>query len=263
MPTKPNAKTPAAKKPAKKKKPPLVKEAIQYPYKFTPQEIADMSVEMRAHMAKHEELEMQKKASAADFKLRMDNEQNSIKMLRTKCDTGEETRPLEAHVVFDVAKNVKTFLHPITKTKIRDEQMSPADHQLPMFKRTPDGKEAVAPKGATDEPTGTSAPPPKKRGKKGKEAEPGENAGQTNLGDALGAAASITNAPKIDLYLAEIDDHAKLTRAFRKAAKAAGWSEAQQSVMIDALRACDGVEKMKETLAPHIIKNPSEEPPPV
>lgn len=256
-------KEPKKQKPAKKTKPVIVKEQIQAPYVFIPDEILKMGVEMRGHMTQADELRDQLKQSTADFKLRIGNHESSVKQLRIKLDSGQETRPVEAIVKFNFPKSGdKTFLHPDTDEEIRTERMAPADFQHPLFKPDPKtGAEIVAPKGDVDiSGKGEAAT---KKGKKGKGAEPGENAGTTNLGDAIGAAASITNAPKIDLYLAEIDDHAKLTRAFRKAAKSAGWSEAQVGVMIDAMRACDGVQAMKDTLAPHVINNPSEEPPPL
>lgn len=245
----------------KKEKPVIVTEQIQAPHLFGAEEIMTMGAEMRQHMTAADELRDQAKQSAADFKLRIGNHENAVKQLRLKCDSGQETRPMEAIVKFNhPAKGQKTFLHPQTNAEIRSEQMTPADWQLPMFKPAPDGKgEVVAPKGATDvlSPGEESA---KKKAGKGKKApaEPGENAGQTSVGAALNAATILTDAPPFDLYVDEENDHAKLTRDFRKAAKKVGWKEAQISVLIDAMRQCATIEGMKDVLRPHIVKNPSE-----
>lgn len=246
------------KKPAaKKEKPVIVTEQIQAPYVFTKDEIADMGAEMRTHMTAMDELEAMRKQSAADFKLRIDGHANIVKQLRNKCDSGQETRPVEAIVNFNAPKREKTFIHPVTKLAIRTEPMSPADFQLPMFKPDPKtGGEAVAPKGAADVPA-AGAPKPK-ADKKGAKKEPGDGNGKTSVGDVLDNAASVTEAPKFDLYMANIDDHVKLTREFKKAAKAAGWTEVQIGALNTQLRAVDSVPRMKEVLAPHIIDNPTE-----
>lgn len=261
----------AAKKTAKPKAPaeaekkhPDVFEEVQAPYHFTPEERGRMSDTMRSHMDKIDELTDQQKASNADFKLRLQNETNNVKALRQKLNSGEETRPVRARVEFEPDKRVKHLMHPETGELIRTDPMQPADFQLPMFlpAETENGAkaEAVAPKGAQDVPTGL---PPATKAKKKKDApaaEPGDNAGKTNVGDALDAAASLTDAPKIDLYIDEITDHVALTRGFRKAAAAAGWTKPQIALMVDLLKKCDNEDAMKETLRPHIVEHPSEKP---
>lgn len=252
---------PGAKKPAKGKakaepKHPEVFEETQAPHKFTAEERERMGNDLRGHLDSIDELTGQMKSSTQDFKLRIGNHQNDVKGLRTKLGTGEETRPVRARVEFDAGKRIKRLYFPDTGEFIREDPMQPADFQLPMFKPDDTGKEAPAPKGATDVPSGPSAPEPKnKREKK----EPGETAGKTNVGDALDNAASLTDAPQIDLYMAEIDDHVKLTKAFRKAAKEAGWTEPQIGALITQLRAVDTVGRMKEVLTPHIVATPTEQ----
>jgi hypothetical protein len=262
MPTNPKAggKKSAAKK---KEKPVIVTEQIQAPYVFTPDEIMEMGTQMRGHMTSIDELTAQMKQSAADFKLRIGSHTNSVQQLRNKCDSGQETRPMEAVVKFNhPKKGEKTFIHPETKEEIRSEPMTPADWQLPMFKPAPDGKgEVVAPKGATDvlSPGEESA---KKKAGKGKKApaEPGDNAGKTPLGAALNAAAGTTETPRVDFYMDEIDDETKLVGGFKKAAKKAGWKAAQISALDDALKSAEGIDAMKDVLRPHIVENPSEQP---
>lgn len=255
-----STKKPAAKKPAatKKAKPVITTEQIQAPYTFNSEEVLKMGVEMRGHMTAADELRDQLKNSTADFKLRIGNHESSVKQLRIKLDSGQETRPVEAVVQFHTPKkNEKTFLHPESKEVIRTEQMTPADFQLPMFKPDPKtGGEAVAPKGAADIPAKAPATPPKK----GKAKEPSDNQGKTPIAAALNEAAGKTKPPQIDLEFSAIDDESKLVGGFKKAAKAAGWSNAQISTINDALKACEGVGAMKDVLKPHIVDNPSEQP---
>lgn len=258
-PAKPAAKKPASK-PKSKKAPehPDVFQETHAPHKFTPEERERMGNELRTNLDNIEELEGQAKSAAQDFKLRIQNHKNDVKSLRTKLGTGEESRPVRARVTFDAAKGVKTLWHPETGEMIRTDPMQPADHQLPMFKPAGDGKEVVAPKGDTDVPTKAEAQPAKK--KKGAKTEPADNAGKTPMGAALNAATGATEAPKIDLYFEAIDDESKLVGAFKKAATAAGWSNAQISTLNDALKDCDSVSAMKDVLRPHIVDNPSEQP---
>jgi hypothetical protein len=251
------AKKPAPKAP-KKAKAPVVKETIQHTYRFTPEEISAMDGEIRIQLREIDELEAAKKQANSDFKLRIDSHDNTVRRLRAKCDSGEETRSLEAIVQFHKPKQGrKTFIHPQTGEKIRDEEMSLADTQLPMFKPAPDGKgEVVAPKGATDVPQKADA---KKPAKPAKAPKASAAPGKTNVGDAIDKAAALTDAPKLNLDLATPCPHDQLTRWFRKAAKDAEWNPAQVSVMIDRLRECDTVEKMKDTLRPHCL-TPDQDP---
>lgn len=265
MPTKPkkNAK-PVAKKSGKAK--PLseaikpqhdpVFEEIQAPYHFSVEERAAMSDELRVRLDAVDTIKDQAKAAAADFKLRVTNEENAAKQLRQKLSNGGESRPVRARVEFHVDERMKSLFHPQTGELIRKDPMQPADFQLPMLLPAPDGKgEVVAPAGATDVPTGPSAPKPATKGKGKQPAEtgaPGDNAGKTNVGAALNAAAALTTTKKLVL---DIDpttaDHVSIMRAFKKAAKIAEWTEPQIAVIHDALRAVDSEAKMLDILAPH------------
>lgn len=268
---KPNTKAkPVAKKPGKSKataapKQPDVFEEIQAPYHFSPDERARMSEELRGFLDKIDATKDQQKAANADFKLRIQNDETAAKALRLKLGNGTESRPVRARVEFQVDKRMKSLFHPETGELIRVDPMQPADFQLPMFLPAEpiEGKptEAVAPKGATDVPTGPSAPKPSKKSKKAPETgEPGDGAGKTNLGAALNAAAALTDVPKLKLtFDPTTADHVAITKGFVKCAKGAGWTEEQIGVIKDALRLCDSEPKMLEVLAPHIEAPASEQ----
>lgn len=264
-PVKPKAKAKAKKVEEKPKHDPVFEE-VQAPYHFGPEERADMSDQLRVRLDSIDTIKDQAKSAAADFKLRVTNEENAAKQLRQKLSNGGESRPVRARVEFHVEERMKSLFHPTTGEFIRKDPMQPADFQLPMFLPASDGNgEAPAPAGATDVPTGPSAPKADKKKGKGKTAttaEPGESNGKTNVGAALNAAAALTNAPKLTLtFDPTTADHVAITRAFKKAAKAAGWNEAQISTINDALRACDSEQKMIEVLAPHVAEAKQTETP--
>lgn len=262
-PAKPKAKAPKAKKEEAPKHDPVFEE-IQAPYQFTPEERARMSEELRGFLDKIDATKDQQKAANADFKLRIQNDETAAKALRLKLGNGTESRPVKARVEFEVEKRIKHLFHPESGELIRTDPMQPADFQLPMFLPVEDGKkEVVAPAGAQDVPTGPSAPKPAKKGKKAPETgAPGDNAGQSNVGAALNAAAALTDVPKLKLsFDPTTADHVAITRGFVKCAKAAGWNEVQIGVIKDALRACDSEPKMLEVLQPHIEQPTGEQEP--
>lgn len=241
-----------------KKKPPIeeaikvpeVKESIQAPYVFTEGEITAMSTSLRGFLQTVETLTDQKKQSAADFKLRIDGAANSIKQLRLKLDSGQETRALEALVTFDPKAGKKQFHHPATGAFIREEEMSPFDYQLPMFKPAENGEVPATP-GSTDVPVN------KARKSKPAKAPAANEPGTTSVGDVMDNAASKLDAPQIVLDLTKEDwEHVALNRAFKKAAKIAQWTAPQISLMQDRLRECSTVEAMIETLRPHVMAAP-------
>lgn len=257
-PVKPKPKAKAKKVEAEKPKHDPVFEVVQAPYKFSVEEIAALNVSLQSHLDELDALSERKKSALADFKCREVNEDNAVQSIRNKLKHREESREVRARVEFHVEDRMKSLFHPTTGAFIRKDPMQPADFQLPMFLPATDGNgEAPAPAGATDVPTGPSAPKAAKKGKKAppENGAPGDNAGQTNVGAALNQAAALTNAPKLTLtFDPTTADHVAITRAFKKAAKTAGWTEAQISTINDALRACDSEQKMIEVLAPHVAE---------
>lgn len=152
------AKKPAAKKQEDKPAQPEAKETIQAPYKFTADEIAHMNIELRTRLDDIETLEEQKKQSSQDFALRIKTREIEAKQLRNKLSAGEETRPLEARVVFHPARSMKAYHHPQTGDFIREEPMQPADWQLPLFKQDEKKPDTTASTTGALAPTGAPAP---------------------------------------------------------------------------------------------------------
>lgn len=225
-----------------KKAEPVHNETIQAPYHFTPEEIAGMNIELRDGLTQIDTLNDQKKQAMQDFKLRIDGIHNRTKQLVIKLNSGTETRPLEARVEFNTQANKKKFFHPTTGEFIREDDMQPADWQLPMFKKAPDGKEVPGPEAATVA---------ERTAKKPATAPKSSPAGATSVGDALDKAAADTQAPLLLLDLTGDDyEHVALTKAFKKAAKTAKWTKLQISLVMDRLRECDTIKKMLDTLRP-------------
>lgn len=243
---------------------PPVFEDIQAEYEFSAEEEHAMSSKLRQLLNEIDALTDQKKASAADFALRIQNKNNDAKMIRNKLDSGLETRAVHALVEFDVPRSMKRFLYPEGKVFIREEPMTPADWQLPMFKRDETGAETVAPKGAVDEPLPPPvATAPKATPKPKPEGDPAANAGKTSVGAVITQAAAGTEAARIALDLTLDYTHESLLKAFRSAANAAGWFEAQISVIAQQLKIADSVDGMLDILRPHTIRPAvSPEPPP-
>jgi hypothetical protein len=223
-----------------KAKHPEVKQHIQAPHKFDDSEIAVMNNELRENLGTIETLTDQKKQSAQDFKLRIDTCANRVKLLRMKLDSGEETRPLEAIVEFDVKRGSKKFLHPVSREFIREEQMQASDYELPLFKKADDGSE---------KPAVEVAKPAK--GKKTK--EPKSEPGETNVGDAIGKAAAGTEQKPLDMALVFPTGVASsaIIKAFRGAAKRANWSPAATSLIVDQLKDASTTDAMIDILRPH------------
>lgn len=243
---------PAAKKKAKKVKQPPTIQRIHAPHTFTQDERNVLGDNLRGALDEIEALEGQAKSAAADYKLRIQNHKNDVKMLRNKLGSNQEDREVEAIVEFDAKNRQKTFIHPVSKEKIRTENMTDADFQLPLFKPAADGKEKPAAKGETDVQTLTKAPD--KKGKAKKAGEPGK----TNVGDVLDKASALTDAPKVPFDVDADRDHAKLTRDFKRAANKAGWTDVQISTIHALLRDCDTESGMRDVLRPHVTELPAE-----
>jgi len=234
---------------------PSEREDVNVPYTFTPDELNDMGHKHRSTLDGIELLKDQAKASAQDFKLRIQNKENEERMLRMKLASGEETRPMRVAVHFDTPRGMKRYLHPETGDFIREEQMQPADWQLPLIREEiaknqkqaeEKGAEAIKsakPAAAADTTTeGASRPD-------------GESpVGATNVGEKITAAAAKTTAPQFVLDLTKEDWDAKgLLSAFAKAAKLAGWTPIQVSTLKDILRKAENVDAMIDTLRPYTI----------
>lgn len=246
-------KKPSLKASNKSAKAPVVKETIQAPHSFTPEELSALNLKLREHLDTIDVLTGDAKAAAQDFKLRITNHVNEAKLTRTKLASGQESREVDALVTFAPKKREKTYHHPVTKAEIRTEPMTGVDWQLPMFKPTSDGKSEVAAKKGESDVAPAAAKTAKENSGKDKPLEASPVVGKTPVGAAMNAAAALTDAPKVpfDMVHAETLDHTILTRHFKKMAKVRGWTEVQISAINDLLRECDTEKAMLEVIRPH------------
>lgn len=234
---------------------PEVRETIQAPYAFTDEELSLMGFDLRTYLDQVDALRDQQKASNSDFKLRIENALNHSKQLRLKLNSGHETRPLEAIVEFDTPRSKKRYLRPDSRDFIREEDMQPADWQLPMFRKEEvelikPSKEVAASVKPTI-PTGPALVSDEEGRAVDVSAIGNGKAGKTSLGDTLDAAVAKGTVPNIVMDLTCEDwGQLQLTNAFKKAAKLAVWDKTQISLVIDLLKKCTTVEAMLETLRP-------------
>lgn len=252
------------------------KEIIQAPHKFSSEETEELNVELRRQLSNIGQLEGQKKAAMQDFKLRIQNAENTVELLLVKLESGEEMRRVEAEVIFDPARGMKKFFRPSLSGEsvtelgfpmdhhfIREEPMQPADWELPLFKKEEienpsEKREEKNDQVGPDYPTYEDA-----------EGEPtdlqgigNDAAGATPIGDVLDQAAAATEAPKI--LIEHFRDGQWQPKAlhteFWIAAGKAGWTEAQRSTISSLLwenangkEKLRSVDEMRKVLAPHVI----------
>lgn len=134
-PSKPKTKTKNDKEP-----PPVVTAEINAHVDLTPAEKAALSTQLTQDLDQIDLLKEQAKTTAQDFKLRITNVENNTKAIRLKLNSGGETRPVKVRVEFDVKRQKKQFFHFVTGDFIREDDMTGADNELPMFRE--DGEPA-------------------------------------------------------------------------------------------------------------------------
>lgn len=243
--------------------PDTVRETIQAQHKFSIDETLKLKDDLLAAIANENQIEAELASCKAEFKSRTEKatlEKDSI--LRRLTD-GFDMRPTRAIIVFNQPEHGrKTFIREDNGDIIRDEPMSHADWQLPMF-RNPDGKDALestdaAPAGAPGEIVdaefdNTVDGEGTKEDLGRIEDVPG--AGQTNIGDALNGAAVKTEQPQLVIGGFGLDDWTGkgLLTAFVTGATNAGWSKASISAMRGQIKAMDNVDAIKELLKPFVI----------
>lgn len=251
---------------------PKLREDIQAGYTFTADELARMNNELLQALNAADMLESQRKSANADFKLRIQNKENDSMILRNKLTAGEETRAMRVAVDFDTKRGVKLYLHPETGALVREETMQPADYQVQMDLERAETASEVSPEVSPDE-SSTGAPAAdisaaktlRKRVPKAPGTSP---VGATSVGNVIDKAAAKTDAPLFLLDLTRTDwESGPLYTAFKKAAKAVGWTTIQISLLKDRLMENSTIEAMLDTLRPFTIGNtpieediPEEEP---
>jgi len=224
--------------------PNTIRDRTDAPHAFTTDELADLGKKLQAFRREQTQVEAQFDSTKADYKARLSKIATDQDDTGRKISDGFEMRPVDALVTFhDPQQNRKTFRREDTGDVIREEGMTELDYNLPLF-RNKDNKDATEPElpavvtGVDDQ------------GDITEHANAEEPAG-TPLGDALDKVAALSEAPLLDLDLSNVTAEGHLLTNFRKAAKAAGWSEPQIAMLKTQLQSCDTVSRMKEVLQPH------------
>lgn len=237
--------------------PDIVRETIQAQHKFSDPEKLKLNERLIQSMDAQDQIDREFDSVKQEFKSRIEKAQLETDVLRGKLRDGFEMRATRAIVSFNTPEHGrKTFVREDTGEIIRDEAMSHADFNRPLF-RNGDGKDATEPEPAdtilaqheadfenTHEGEGT---------KDDLEVDP--TAAKTNLGEALDSAAIKTDQPQILLGGFGLDDWNQkgLTKAFVVAATAAGWSKPAISAMRAQILALDNVAAIKDLLRPFVI----------
>lgn len=227
---------------------------IQADYYFTSDENQALGLKLAGLVQTKEEIAAHKKDILAQLKAQEEACIAEIKATSNKRRSGFEVRPTEALVLFDPKKGVKHLHRQSDRSFIRTEQMLQSDYvqELPMEGLPPSQKPAAEPK----------------TGKKGgKKSQPSE-AGVTNFGDALKAAAAGTPLLAVPVVLDSLFTAGKIRMQFRKAAKKAKWPEAAIDLLDEeAIKAIDGiadetaqVTRTLEVLRPHTVAAEPENP---
>lgn len=246
--------------------PEIIRETIQAPHKFSIDEKLNLSDALLAAMSNKDQIESEFDCAKAEFKSREKKADDEIGDITRKLRLGFEMRPTRAIIQFNTPEHGrKTFVREDTGEFIRDEQMTFADQERPLFKNG-DGQDATAP---TDTELEAKDYPHVQPGEgaeflstegEGTREDLGRivdvpNAGETPLAAALDSAAVNTEQPRI--VIEDFDGSkwtvAKLMKAFRLGAKEAGWPEAAISVLKSAVFKCETVPAAKDLLRPHVI----------
>ncbi len=167
-----------------------------------------------------------------------------------KMRDGFEMRPTVARILFNTPHiGRKTFVRDDSGEMIREEAMTFADQERPLFKDK-NGQDATKPADPGEEPMSET-----EAAEVFGMTEGGEDACQTPIGEAIDQAASQSDQPKIvlpNLGASDWEPNA-LVKAAKKAAKEAGWPVAAIALLSDTLKKADGVIAMQATLRPHVI----------
>lgn len=138
------AKKVKAKKAAAKPAHPEMFENIEYQHNLNNDERLRLLTELTQLNQSKENLEAQKKASAAGWKNQIDTVTNKIKSITTTASNGFEMKPINARVEYDRKTGKKVYFFPDTHQIIRTEEMTATDYErLPMT--VPEKKEPLKP----------------------------------------------------------------------------------------------------------------------
>lgn len=246
--------------------PNTVREKTQASYKFTIEELAALGTRLSHTRRDMTRVESELDSIKQDYKVKLSTIELEQDSLCRKLDDGFEMRDAAAIVTFNVPRaGRKVYCHEDTGEFIKEEAMTHADFQLPMF-RNGDGQDATAPTDAELEVKDYPHVQPGEGAEflstdgEGTKEDLGRivdvpNAGETPLAAALNSAAVNTEQPRI--VIEDFDGAkwtvAKLMKAFRTGAKEAGWPEAAISALKAGIFKCETVPAAKELLRPHVI----------
>lgn len=252
----------------------IITETIQAPHVFTSEEIDRMNIDLRRNLTEVDRLKDQLKSTQKDYQLRIQNAENTVRLLRNKLDAGEESRPIQAEVIFHPDRSEKHFFRLRTTDEptpsneaelsldlemrfVRKEPMTDADWQLPMFK-----KEEID--SAPPKPNGEKPTPELHEDSEGELTDTqgigNDAAGATSLGDVLDRDAAATEAPKI--LIEHFRDGQWQSQALYQEVFIAtkNFHTAQRALILNLLwdevngeQKLKSVEDMKRVLAPHVI----------
>jgi hypothetical protein len=118
------------KKPeAAKPKHPEMFENVEYQHNLSDAESLLLLKELTKLNQSKENLEAQKKASAAGWKNQIDTVTNKIKSITTTASNGFEMKPINARVEYDRKAGKKTYFFPDDGKIIRTEEMTATDYE--------------------------------------------------------------------------------------------------------------------------------------
>lgn len=122
-------KTKSTKKPKVAEKHPEIFERIEYQHIITDEERLKLLTELTTLNQAKESLELQRKASAAQWKSQIETVTNKVKSITTNASNGFEMRPIEARVELDRKAGKKTYFFKDTGKVIRTEDMTALDYE--------------------------------------------------------------------------------------------------------------------------------------
>lgn len=234
--------------------PEIVRDTIQAPYRFNDDEKLALSDRLVEALRNRDQIDRELESCKEEFKARTKKAELEVDNLRGKLGNGFEMRPTLAIVNFNTpTQGRKQFVNEETGEIIRDEPMSVADLERPLF-RTVNGGDATAPE-PEDEPDTATIPDGANVTSPGAEA-----AGTVNLGDKLGEATAKTTVAQLPIGLEEPGWTASGLRSeVRTKAKLAKWPETSIRLLLDVIDGCSGdLTKIKESIRPHVAV-PSED----
>lgn len=233
-----DAAPPAAKKPrAKKSKPEPVFTRVLARFDYTDREKIELGTEAGRLNQEINSVTEDAKSAGQDFKSRIDAKKAALNAVSNKLTSGYEMREVMAEVKFFPKERKKRFYEKGTKRFIREDEMTGADFDLPLFKKSELDKTKVVPAPVNGEATGgvigalVSTVIDIVTGKKKLKAKDRKAAATTAGYDVLEAIIQAANLqPKLEFDLSQaLTEHVApkaLLKAWKKVAMKGKWDKA-------------------------------------